>query len=87
MDSKSRNLPNMRPAEKWIPPFDEDHDGSVNFQWPHYNEIKGKMVDVSPALQRQISRSTEVVPWQAVEKGSIVRVKVVIGSLWRSNEG
>src|SRR5271169_4302425 len=50
MDSKLRNLPNMRPAEKWIAPFDED-DGSVHFQWPHYNEIKGKMVEVSPILK------------------------------------
>src|SRR5271167_4780636 len=75
IDSKLRNLPNMRPAEKWIPPFDED-DGSVNFQWPHYQELKGKMVEVSPILQPQIPRNTEVVPWQAVEQGSILCVKV-----------
>jgi|SRR5271169_4129397 len=79
MDSKLRNLPNMRPAEKWIAPFDED-DGSVHFQWPHYNEIKGKMVEVSPILEAQTQRSTEVVPWQAVEQGAIVRVKVTLCS-------
>ena len=79
MDSKLRNLPNMHAAEKWIAPFDDD-DGSVTFQWPHYNEVKGKMVDVSPALQPQMPTTTEVVPWQAVEQGTIVRVKVTLCS-------
>jgi hypothetical protein len=77
IDSKLRNLPNMCPAEKWIPPFDDD-DGSVNFQWPHYNEVKGKMVEVSLVLQAQCPSSTDVIPWQAVEQGTIVRVKVAM---------
>ena len=79
MDSRLRNLPNMRPAEKWIAPFDED-DGCVNFQRPHYNEVKGKMIEVSPVLQVQTPKSSEVIPWQAVEQGTIVRVKVTFCS-------
>lgn len=77
IDSKLRNLPNMRAAEKWIAPFDDD-DGSVNFQWPHYNDVKGKMVQVSPVLQAQSPTSPEIIPWQAVEQGAIVRVKVIL---------
>jgi hypothetical protein len=69
----------MRPAEKWIPPFDDD-DGCVNFQWPHYNEVTGKMVEVSPVLQAQTPTSTEVIPWQAIQQGTIVRVKVSLCS-------
>jgi hypothetical protein len=79
IDSKLRNLPNMRPAEKWIPPFDED-DGTVNFLWPHYKEVKGNMLEVSPILQPQTPTTTEVVPWKAVEQGTIVRVKVTLSS-------
>jgi hypothetical protein len=66
IDSKLHSLPNMRPAEKWIPPFDHDNR-TVNFQWPHYNEVNGKMVEVSPFLQAHRPSSSVVVPWQAVE--------------------
>ena len=76
IDSKLRNLPNMRAAETWIAPFD-DNDGSVKFHWPHYIEMKGKMAEVLPIIQPQIPNSNDVVPWQAVEQGAIVRIKVI----------
>jgi len=76
IDSKLRNLPNMRSAETWIAPFD-DKDGIIKFHWPHYSEMKGKMVEVIPIIQPQIPKSTEVVLWQAVEQGAIVWIKVI----------
>jgi hypothetical protein len=79
IDAKLHSLPNMRSTEMWIPPFHDD-DGSVKFQWPHYKDVKGKMVEVSPVIQAQIPRSTEVTPWQAVEQGSIVRIMVILRS-------
>ena len=66
----------MRSAETCIAPFD-DEDGTIKFHWPHYSEMKGKMVEVVPIIQPQIPKSTEVVLWQAVEQGAIVWIKVI----------
>jgi hypothetical protein len=56
IDAKLHNLSNMRPVEMWIAPFD-NNDGSVKFQWPYFNDVKGKMVEVSPVIQAQITSS------------------------------
>jgi hypothetical protein len=66
----------MLAAERWIRPFDDD-EGMIKFQWPHYTDIDGKMVEVAPFLEPQTSRGSDVTPWTVVEQGAVVRVKVV----------
>jgi len=66
----------MRPAEKWISPFDAD-DGTLKFHWPHFHEMKSKMVEVALMIEAQIQNSTEVTPWQAVDQGTILCIKVL----------
>jgi hypothetical protein len=77
IDTKLHNLPNMVIAECWFRPFD-DEEGTIKFQWPHYTEVDGKMVQVSPFLEPQTSRGSDVTPWTVVEQGSVVRVKVAL---------
>jgi hypothetical protein len=55
IDTKLHNLPNMVIAECWFPCFDNE-EGTIKFQWPHYTEVDGQMVQVSPFLEPQTSR-------------------------------